>query len=631
MSKPLPKKAKPTNIWKDRPHQTEAIKACIKQFKKHDRGQCIMACGTGKTIVGIRVHEELDSGLTLVLVPSLSLLSQTLRRWRDRLPDLPMLAVCSDATVGAHAAADDDDEETEEDEDDITAQQVSDETGVQPTTNAVTVATWLRTTKRGVVFCTYQSSPVIAAAQKADKRFPKDKPVPAFDLTIADEAHRCAGRLNQGPFGTIVRPDSVRSRKRLFMTATPRIFRATTTEGTQDTVEVASMDNEQRFGPRFYYLSFGEAILRGLLADYQVLISLVSSADVAEYIKDHRTVQIGGIAFDAQELALHVAVYKAVREHRLTKTITFHSRIFAARNFSQRHPLAVQLTTGKAPKKRWINHMSAKFSSEERLRIIEEFATQAADVSAILTNAQCLTEGIDVAAVDSIVFADPRESVVAITQAIGRAIRKSPGKTVGTIVIPVFVPDQETVNLDVLEGTDFSTVRKVLAALKSNDERLGDVLSKLSVRGISSTTSTDSGEVAPAFVTAADFKKGLKAGKMIEAGEDTVVHEVKAGRPYDAQGREIVVPLPERILVSTPGKGRAVQVGDQFAAAICNRVVNSTTPKGGPSANDQANAIADFTAKHKRMPDPKNPKEAPIAKLVPKVRCAGARRGLRKQ
>jgi len=627
---PTKRERKAANRWA---HQDVAVADIVTGFRTHDRGQCIMACGTGKTIVGIRVHQGIGAGLTLVLLPSLSLVSQTLRQWRERLPGLAILAICSDATVGARAAVEDDaDEEADEaDEDDLTARQVEEETGLVPTTNATTVATWLRTTKRGVVFCTYQSSPVIALAQKADLRYPHDTPVPAFDLVVADEAHRCAGRIHQGPFGTIVRKDAILASKRLFMTATPRIFRSTTVESAQGSIEIASMNDTERFGPRFHYLSFGEAIRRGLLCDYQILICLVSNADVLEYIEKQKSVQLGGAAFDAKTLAVHVAIDKAFREQHLTKAITFHSRISAARDFSQRHPLAVQLINGKAPKNLWVQHMSAAFPSEERLRILEAFANQDRKTAAILTNAQCLTEGIDVASTDAVVFVDPRESMVAIVQAFGRAVRLSPatGKKMGTIVIPVLVADQETVDLNILAGTNFATVRKVIAALEANDERLGDVLSKLSVRGTTGTTSTDSGEVAPAFVTAADFKKGLKAGTMVEFTDETVVHTVKAGRPYDAKGRQIVVPLPPPILVSLPGKGRAADMGAQFAAAICNRVVNSKTPNGTPSLSVQAEVVHQAITKKGRLPDPTKPGEAHLAKMADRVRAAGPGRGYR--
>jgi predicted helicase len=207
------------------PHVREAIRATVKSFDGTERGQLIMACGTGKTLAGLWSSERLQSVRTLVLVPSLSLLAQTLREWTaNATQPFDYLAVCSDETVV--------------DEDEFVASTA--ELGVPVTTDPEEVSTFLRRRGRRVVFSTYQSSPQIAAAQRGR--------TPLFDLAIADEAHRCAGPVSS-EFATILDADQIRSRRRLFMTATPRYYTARVSrEAQQLDVEIASMDNKDLFG-----------------------------------------------------------------------------------------------------------------------------------------------------------------------------------------------------------------------------------------------------------------------------------------------------------------------------------------------------------------------------------------------
>ncbi len=231
------------------PHVKEAIRATVRGFNGNDRGQLIMACGTGKTLAAMWISERLDAKRTLILLPSLSLLAQTLREWSaNASKPFDYLAVCSDASVAG--------------EDDFL--QHTSKLGLPVTTDPERIAAFLRRRGRRVVFATYQSSPQIAAALEGR--------VPTFDLAVADEAHRCAGRVGT-EFTTILDSDQIRSKRRLFMTATPRFYtpRLRSEAGVLD-VEVASMDDEAAFGPVFHRLSFGEAIERDLLSDYQVVV-----------------------------------------------------------------------------------------------------------------------------------------------------------------------------------------------------------------------------------------------------------------------------------------------------------------------------------------------------------------------
>jgi len=245
-----------------RPHdyQQEAIDAVVTGFDTAERGQLIMACGTGKTLTAQFISKELDAQRILVLVPSLSLLKQTMRVWQGQ-GQVEVLPVCSDETVSRG--------------EDTPVEHVS-ELGLPVTTNPADIAEFLRTgSGPRVVFCTYQSSPRITEAFTFDH-------VPAFDLVIADEAHRCTGQSSS--FTTVLDSDRIRAARRLFMTATPRFFTGRIVKAASEgDLEVASMDDETGFGKVFHRLSFGEAISRDLLTDYQVAIVGVDDSTYRSY------------------------------------------------------------------------------------------------------------------------------------------------------------------------------------------------------------------------------------------------------------------------------------------------------------------------------------------------------------
>ncbi len=276
---PPPKPAKP------REHQREAIRDVAKGFTKSDRGQLIMACGTGKTLASLLIREKLAAERTLVLVPSLSLLKQTMQVWtvNRRVPFEP-LPVCSDQTVGLLG------------EDAPVA--YTSELGVPVTTDPHDVAAFLRRRSGPrVVFSTYQSSPQIAAAFAVGR-------VPAFDLVIADEAHRVAG-LESSNFSTVLDGKAIKAQRRLFMTATPRYFTGRVLKAAQDAdLEIASMDDETKFGTVFHRLTFGEAIKRELLTDYQVAVVGVDNDIYGEWAEKGMLVTRDGKKItDARTLA----------------------------------------------------------------------------------------------------------------------------------------------------------------------------------------------------------------------------------------------------------------------------------------------------------------------------------------
>jgi len=298
-----------------RDHQNEARTAVVQGFLTADRGQLIMACGTGKTYVTLWIKEALNAQRTLVLVTSLGLLSQLLREWTfAAATPFEVLCVCSDQTVGTrgndeaiHSAAD---------------------LAFPVTSDAEEVKRFLGGAGNRVVFATYQSSSVIAAAQA-------DPSIPAFDLVVADEAHRCAGKVGSD-FTAVLDNAQIRSSKRLFATATPRTYTSSVHKAAEDHgVEVVGMDNAALFGEVLYALPFGKAIARKLLTDYRVVIIAVDDPTIAQWIAKRELVSTGtGIETDSESLSAQIGLLKAIKDYDLKRIISFHSRVKRAEAFT---------------------------------------------------------------------------------------------------------------------------------------------------------------------------------------------------------------------------------------------------------------------------------------------------------
>ena len=422
------------------------MNAVVKGFDRDERGQMIMACGTGKTLTALFITEKLAAERTLVLVPSLSLLAQTLREWTaNTKAGFDFIPVCSDQTVA---------------EPDAVVANTSD-LGFPVTTDPGEIATFLRRRSGPRVVCaTYQSSPQIAEAFRLGR-------VPAFDLVIADEAHRCAGRVSSD-FATILNADAIKARRRLFMTATPRYFTGRVVrEAKEADFEVASMDNEAVFGPVFHRLGFAEAIERDLLTDYQVVVVGVDDATYRNWAERGRFVTLDGTEVtDARTLAGQIGLAKAMRRYDLHRTITFHSRVKRAQEFADSLPEVIAwMPARQRPNGNlWSDYASGEMPAGQRHVLLRHLGRLNHGERGLLANARCLTEGIDVPTLDGVAFIDPRRSEVDVVQAVGRAIRLAAEKTVGTIVIPVFIDTDEDPDI-ALESVQASVGRDQGAAL----------------------------------------------------------------------------------------------------------------------------------------------------------------------
>jgi superfamily II DNA or RNA helicase len=444
-----------------RDHQREAIDAVVQGFQTAERGQLIMACGTGKTYVTLWVREQLAAQRTLVMVPSLGLLAQILREWTfaASIP-FEVLCVCSDQTVGARGS-------------DEAIHSVAD-LAFPVTSDAAEVKRFLGGEGCRVVFSTYQSSSVIAAAQA-------DAGIPAFDLVVADEAHRCAGKAGSD-FTAILDNAQIRSTKRLFATATPRTYSSTGHKATEDRgVEVVGMDNTALFGEVLHALPFGKAIERKLLTDYRVVIIGVDDPTIAQWIAKRELVSTGtGIETDSESLAAQIGLLKAIKDYDLKRVISFHSRVNRAETFasdmrqvmdwiSDEHRPSGSLRT---------DFVSGNMPAGRRKVKLDQLKALSADERGVLSNARCLSEGVDVPSLDGVAFIDPRSSQVDIIQAVGRAIRLSPDKKAGAIVLPVFIRAGEDA-VSTIEASNFKPIWDVLNALKAHDDVLACELDQL--------------------------------------------------------------------------------------------------------------------------------------------------------
>lgn len=448
-----------------RPHQEEAINNVVVGLQTADRGQLLMACGTGKTLTSLWIKEALNAKRTLVLLPSLSLLSQTLREWTAASQkQFNWICVCSDKSVAKQDKTVDD-----------WIENIS-ELGVPVTSDPTEIRSFLLDNEKGIVFSTYQSSQLVAEAQQSAV-------IPGFDIAFADEAHRCAGKVSPA-FGCILDSRKIRAEKRLFMTATPRVLsnRIKSRAETED-IEIASMDDEGLFGKVLHRLNFSEAIKNDLLTDYRVVVIGVDDPQIKSKIINRPLSSIqSGIETDFETLANHISVEKSVKDYKLKRLITFHGRVKGARKFAENHPEIVNwLSMGSSSKANiYVDYVSGDMTSLERNQRIGNLRNLNGDQIGILSNARCLSEGVDVPTLDGIAFIDPRSSQVDIIQAVGRAIRKSESKTYGYIILPVYIGDTDNIDQAILESR-FKDIWDVILALKSQDDSLTETLDQLRV------------------------------------------------------------------------------------------------------------------------------------------------------
>ena len=469
-----------------RPHQEQAIADVAEEFKRHRRGQLIMACGSGKTFTSLRLAEQLvgAGGSVLFLVPSINLLSQAVKAWAtDALERLASFAVCSDVHAGRRAADED----------------MSPNDLAFPASTD-TAALLQRVRERAgpetmtVVFSTYQSIDVITQAQQQG--------LSDFDLVVCDEAHRTTGAFkdagDQSVFTRIHDDAHVRARRRLYMTATPRVYGdQTKAKAAQHDVVLASMDDEATYGPVFHELGFGDAVAQSLLTDYRVIILAVNEDAVAGAFQQQ-------LAADGADLALNDVARIVGCWHGLSKrgpqfagdqvamqrAVAFSSTIKASKAFAEMFPRianeALENRRDANAVKIETDHVDGTNNVKVRSEALAWLeARPGQGVCRVLSNAKCLTEGVDVPALDAVLFLQPRRSIVDVVQAVGRVMRLAPGKDYGYVILPVAVPAGVSPEEALRDNKAYQVVWQVLQALRSHDERLAAEINKIDINGTS--------------------------------------------------------------------------------------------------------------------------------------------------
>lgn len=487
-----------------RPHQQKALDDVIAGLTEADRGKLIMACGTGKTFTALKIAETLAPKLAgkgkvahvLFLVPSLSLLSQTLREWTAEV-DLPLqsLAVCSDINIGKRRVKNDDDSP------ELTIHDLA----FPATTNKKELLEQyhsLANLTKGsdgkppllVVFSTYQSLEAVSKAQNAG--------LPEFDLIICDEAHRTTGVTltgeDESSFVKVHDAKFLRGKKRLYMTATPRIYGDDAKSKAKElSAELASMDDPAQFGHELHRLGFGEAVGQSLLSDYKVLVLAVDEkyvsktfqkqiADKGSELNLADATKITGcwnglekrfeaakttldFQGDAQPMRRAVAFSRSIKDSK--KFVEQFGQIVGA--YQEMHPdeqpLAIEA-----------DHVDGTFDALRRGALLDWLKAESpANTCRILSNARCLSEGVDVPALDAVLFLNPRNSVIDVVQSVGRVMRRAEGKRYGYIILPIGIPADKTPEEALKDNEKYKVVWQVLQALRAHDDRFNATINQL--------------------------------------------------------------------------------------------------------------------------------------------------------
>ncbi len=462
-----------------RPHQAEALTAVREGLSRADRGKLIMACGTGKTFTALKIAEVMAErgGRVLYLVPSLALMAQTVREWAaDSAIPLTSFAVCSDTQVGKRRVG----------REDLAEIDVLD-LAFPATTNAEELA--LRATESAaerllVVFGTYQSLDVVGAAQAAHG-------LPAFDLIICDEAHRTTGATLSGEDASsfVKTHDNavIRGRKRLYMTATPRIYgESARSKAREVSAELASMDDPETYGETLFYLGFARAVEKGLLSDYRVIVLAMDEGLVSAQVQARLADADNELKLD--DATRIVGCYKALAKEGLSdapdgvpmrRAIAFCRDIASSKLVEKHFSGVVDEFLGQGPlldrEDRFqvaVRHVDGTMGAKDRGRALDWLDAPAQNACHILSNARCLSEGVDVPALDAILFLHPRNSQIDVVQSVGRVMRKASGKKRGHVILPVGIPPGVAPEEALQDNDRYRVVWQVLNALRSHDERL---------------------------------------------------------------------------------------------------------------------------------------------------------------
>lgn len=549
-----------------RKHQEEAIKAIQEVFKTKNRAKLIMACGTGKSLTAVRLSDlyanDASGGIIVFFAPSIALVSQTMKEFFEQSKkSFAGFVVCSDSRVGKDTI-----------DDDIRLYELP----IPPTTNANNLAKSVKMQldehKKVIIFSTYQSIDVIIEAQKLIGR--------DISLIICDEAHRTAGYTESGledsVFVKVHSNSNLQADKRLYMTATPKIYTESSKKKADERdTAVYSMDDESLFGEVAYQLDFKKALEKELLSEYKVLITVVNETQIANALNSLQGVRDKKRSNDAKifiktadnqnktittEFAAGlIATYKSLIKQdvfvindenqrvpldedlgAMSTAIAFNSSIQSSKDRVNAFSEVIKAYDEDVSENFKLEHVDGTMNQSEKNQKLA-WLKQADDDVRILSNARCLTEGIDVPRLDGVIFFDARDSIVDIVQAVGRVMRKFDGKQYGYIILPVSLPQKDELNYDnILSSDRFKMVWKVIKAIRSHDSRLVsevEILKKiklleLSVRDDNSSDQT-SGEAESENLTDIEpIQKSLFSLKDLAAHLYSIVPSKLGDREY---------------------------------------------------------------------------------------------------
>lgn len=487
-----------------KPHQEKALKDTHEHFKTNTRGKLIMACGTGKTFTSLKIaeNETGGKGLVLFLVPSIALLGQTLNEWTAQASEpINAICICSDSGVSKKR-------KQNEDSDGFSVIDLA----LPASTDVRKIVKQFRDIihedKPGmtVVFSTYQSIDVIAEAQLAllDSQ-DSETPYGIFDLIICDEAHRTTGVTiadsDESAFVKVHDAQFLQSWKRLYMTATPRIFDDNTkSKAAQNDAVLCSMDDTDKYGEEIYRIGFGEAVEKGLLSDYKVLVLTLSENDIPQALQnaiandaseintDDASKLIGCINALSKQVLGDEGIIKETDPEPMRRAVAFCANIKDSKQITKifnetGHIYAESLPADKRESLVYLNskHVDGGMSAPERDEKLSWLKATPADSKEcrVLTNARCLSEGVDVPSLDAVLFLSARNSQVDVVQSVGRVMRKADGKKYGYIIIPVVVPSNVEADKALDDNKRYAVVWTVLNALRAHDDRFNALVNKL--------------------------------------------------------------------------------------------------------------------------------------------------------
>lgn len=491
---------------KPRSHQTEAINATKEYFSdpKNTRGKLIMACGTGKTYTSLKIMEALEPKIMLFLAPSIALLSQTFREYAQEKSE-PFYAsiVCSDDKVG---------KSKDEDNDDINFSELPIKASTRLEDILSVHKKAQKENKRFIIFSTYQSALRIKEAQEAG--------LGGIDLVICDEAHRTVGAMyssnerdDKNAFTLCHSDENIKAKKRLYMTATPKVYSESSKAKAKEKDNIIySMDDADTFGEEIYMLNFSKAIALDLLTDYKVIILAVRKENLSgvtnsvnkkisqlkaegtkldkKLINNEFVCKIVGTHKGLAKQDLIVLNEENKEDHNLQnqydtapsqRAINFCKSINTSKNIKDSFETIMECYDEELKKKSFknlkisIDHIDGTMNCKDRLEKLEKLNEFQPNTCKVLSNARCLSEGVDVPALDSIVFFDGKSAMVDIIQAVGRVMRKAKRKKRGYIILPIALEESEIQNLDeAVNNTNFKNIWKVIKALRSHDPSLVD-------------------------------------------------------------------------------------------------------------------------------------------------------------